>query len=1011
MKKNNLISLVLASLFVTTIFAAVPTTSDPVAPNYNQQFPDATERDENSSLVGDGGLPLQNIDRGLFYGSELGTNSVTKTKDASGNVVYSDSTTEQTIDRFEERTPSTEYKNAITEYNTADAAYQRIKTDSNASEADVKAAFQAKEERLETARQKAKTENTHNSFKRFEDTMLRDVNPSGSGNSIVNKLFLTEKKDATDADKNATKMYQSGFTYQQTANTRDSFNRSNAGKLIDAYNYVDDMENLVRSKIQTNVIKCYISRELVPAFYCPFPDMTNTTYPDFSTDPDSVFATAVKVRAEEAQKVCDDVCEKERSCVPYNVLSDTNITFSQPVKTIYPTYSSSDALFILDTNDVMQIKDFSVKINITPSATFSGTPEEFETYLTSMSNPIKVKMSVIQRDVNESIPPVLILDKELVNLNSSEIIKHLPVFATGKKYVIQIFKPYIYEKTTEKWKEAPILANIGSISLSEVKGQYSSTDLYFCAHKQLVDTVEECPNGQILDLDNGSSVYHVCTNMDHKIGPDQRNGGFYQADHCAASCVESKKCKVTYRHYADNVSNNQDLIFKAKIGCVDSENGDNQGCTEDLCKAFFADGVTRPNTEIVVQNDNTRVYTVQNKALTNVVRPKINYAEEIDSVATNFEDTFQTEMKDQAYMTMINNQTFDRISYPLGTPSPRKQAYEKEHINSQTYLNVMIKPMSYDIDNETTYNIYSVIKFEQSYKPKYGIFMVDGQILDALTQDVQFKDTTYMIKEAAGTWKVFKQVNFSYVKKAEQKLICKTGAQDADGNNISTTVQYTGQGYSTESCQIQNVVSWNQVPSLTVDRNVFYDATSDTFATYSTSEIAPKYISMEFASDRNYQKFPITDYLERDLDETPGAMIRSQIETQNGASFGRIYAGNFVAIERGWTGNVTLYSFYSPNNLTYDDILTNQLVDSNIVWELANQQKYPNYIKDDTDIRGNNIKSFIMGNQNETTTSLEVTPSFTEEGQRVFKFMFLVDPVNNDPFNGYQLGGSTVVGN
>jgi len=144
-------------------------------------------------------------------------------------------------------------------------------------------------------------------MKNFSETIVKEIRPAAQGRSIVNKQFLTAKPDATEAERNATAFYNENFSVMPENADSDKISDTQVGKLKKAYNLVKDYEQLAKSKL---------SRELLPAYYCPFIDMTETKYPDFNNpngDP-------MKVSSEEAEKMCNDICNKKRSCIAYNVM-------------------------------------------------------------------------------------------------------------------------------------------------------------------------------------------------------------------------------------------------------------------------------------------------------------------------------------------------------------------------------------------------------------------------------------------------------------------------------------------------------------------------------------------------------------------------------------------------------------------------------------------------------------------------------------------------------------------
>jgi len=977
MKKNRL--LLLLTLITSISFAEVPAEGENApAPNYDQYFVDESsinpEGTDSSGpapdFVGNDTMPTE-IQGKYYYTSETGKIATEEYIDEKGLKKIVDKDSGEEFSYFYEQNKSKEYTEARDKY------FKSVENNESIEE---------QRKKLKDAKMAAKNETFKHNYnvKQYEETLLKDIKPGADGKTIVNKFYLQPRQNATEAEVNASNFYRDNFTFSPDNASKEQIKDTNVGKLKKAYDLVKDYEQLANSKISNGIIQCYLSRELVPAFYCPYPDMTETKYPDFD-NPDG---DPLKVSSQEAEALCDSLCFKERSCVNYNVLEDTNYKPDISEKTIYP-WSESDAFLTINTTDQMQVRTIEFDINVTKSDSFDGNETQFNEWLMNLGTKIKYRTTITRVDPEGKIPSEPLYLREDTRIIGSHIHKKYSISATSKSFSLLFYKAYVYEVNSpmNNMKENKILSNIKEIKVSNIKVNYTNTDIYFCPFRQLVNNSAECPNGKIIDISTGSGVLHICTNSDHKIGPDLINGGFYSEESCKNACNEFKKCKPTYKHYA-NMSIND--LYKAKVGCVSAtDSNSNAGCSEALCKDYFADGKKRPINEIVVQNDNNRVYTVKDKVITGEMRPKINYDEEVNSVSTDYNMTFQTEMKDQAFKSMVDNQSYDRIKYTIGTPSPRKQAYKSKTIGGKKNIEVIIKPNSYEFENGKSYRIYSIIRFEQVYRPAYGIFTIDGHYVDATTQPIQFKDETFMIKKNNDTWKVFKQINFSKVKSKKKIMICTS----SDGTKTET--DYLTDSYVPDNCQVQTQVWWSDVPAYKQDRNVFYDASSDTFKNYSPSEKANKFIETEFNSDMIQYRYKITEDIFGEMEHTPGAMIHSQIEKSSGASFARVYSGDYNSTARGYPANAYLYSFYADHDLTYSEIL-DELKDKNIVWELANPHKYRTEIKEDGEIR-NNIVPFIVGDPAHSTVDLDIKPKFTEEGQRVFKFIFLYDPAK-DPF-------------
>ncbi len=960
---------IIGSVFLASIlYAAVPNTGE-AGPSfdYSQNFMNESERNSTTDFVGDDSAPKTGISQGLLYESNIGTATYEKVILPDGSTAYKNTSTGEITQTVTQQPTSSDYKAKLQAY-----------YDANETE---KATLQ--EEAILEAQKENKTRNM--SVGQYESIFLKKLNPSGSASGVVNQYFLSEKESMTENEKNATKFYQQNFGATQYQADKKRLNESNVGKIKKAYDMVDSFKAELNAKYSGKNINCYISRQLIPAFYCPFPDMTNTLYPTLVSG-----VNQLKTASQEAKKTCENVCKKERSCVESKVVDSVHVDPNLGVKNIFPSYTEADSVMAIDFTDKAMLKKISIKIDTNMSDSFDGNQSTFEEFLSS--NPVKFRISIIDKDTNASIPPSSIIDKQIVDIKSSSIEKSFFIGKSTKRLVIKLYKPYSYERIEDKSKEAKIFANIKSINISNIKGEYESENTFFCPFRQFVDNDNECA-GKVIDVHNGSQVYHVCTDVKHKIGPDKYYGAFFSENSCTSACIESEECLPTYKQYTDPMAA---VMFKAEIDCVDDP--DNTACTKEMCQALFTEDLNRPLNEIVIYNDDNRVYTVRDKILTGTPRPRIDLGRELAAVDNkqDYQEMFQAEMKDAAYKYMINNSTFNRIGYTIGTPSPMRQAYKKEFISGQTHFSVLLKPNSFDVDSGKTFYLYSVIVFEQSYKPAFGVFMVDGQMIDAQNQNIMFKDLTYLIKHDDGTWKTFKKKEMNQVRKEIHKYECTT-----DGTTWTEIPKASFDSTNT-NCRDRLIVDWIYTPGLLIDRDVMYDPVTDTFANYDPNMMAPAYLTTQFTSAVDYNTYLLTDYFEREIEDTGGATIHSQEEKDNGLSFRKVYNGNFVAEQRGFPANYWVYNYYSDTKLSYNEIINKINEGKGAIYELANPKLYTNIIRHDGEI-GNDIKPFIFGTPDKTTISTDMKPSFSEEDQRVFKFLFLYDDNVADPFEGYQI--------
>jgi len=1032
-------------LFLGIVYADVPAIGDNApAPNYQEFFPNESnitagmasgevDSEDNKKMVGDDQVPT----RSSFntYTSETGfaTHTVdinemglTEVKDKDGNKIdYFDEkkiTNQTYLDVMkklkDDRKALDDFRKIDSNYNQIlkerNEAYSNGDMDTYRAKTKEKNFYEMNSPKLKELRDKLNedlqessivnknlTFERENHFKGINKVVVdnpKNKNVSAKGrqvtNSFTNDDFTDGRRGRTDADrellegdKNMSKFYKAHFGINpDLANFDESIKDTdtNAGRIKKAYELVEEYEKLAKGKLNRGIIACYITRELMPSFYCPFPDMTNTLYPDYTnTEGDAFKATSAEAEAE-----CNDNCNKKRSCVAYKVLDEKEPDLNLGNRDIYPYNNSSSEIFINST-ELMAVSTLEFDIEVTKSNEFEGTDEEFDEWIREQPVKISFMTSIARIDdrLDEDHRIIMLYDTAPTTIRGSKTHRIFRLNSAGTKFRLQLYEPYVYTGSAYmNAKNHRIMKYISKVTVKNIKITYENDSLYFCPFRQFVDSASECLNGKILDVVSDNAVYHVCTNVDHKIGPDAINGGFYSEDSCESSCIEHEDCKPTYKQYANSSGFATDAVYKVIVGCVDNDS--NAGCTDALCQSYFADPEKRPINEIVIQKDNERVYTVKNKLLTGVQRPKIDYDAEMQTGTVDYKELFQREMKDAAYKSMLDNQTYDKIKYLVDEISPLKTAVSVNNIDGRKVIDILYKPYSNDYDNGQSYNLYVVMKFEQSFRPAYGMYMIGGHLINAETQPVQFKDDTYAVFNG-NDWKVYKKTFFSKVKSTEYVLVCKEGTEYEER-------EYFENRAIPSNCIKQMQVKWNDLPAYKTSSFLSYSDRDRNFRSLSKYTLADIVKVEEFSSDLIERSIRVTNDLFQDIQHIPGGLIRSQLPKDHDAQFIRVWDGDFNARQRGYTANVHLYFYYSRDRLNYGDIDDRIAHDEGIVWDLANSSKYPSRIQEDGQI-ANNIRVFKVGTKDKITVQTEVQPKIEEEGKRVFQFLFLYDK-DIDPF-------------
>lgn len=1048
--KKIILSLLLISNFT---FAEVnPNLADINATEHstNNFFPATSS--ETTDLVGESDLSKDEYVRGDYYNVNLGERTLTQEVDETGSINITDANGKTVLLEDKSNEVSDTYRSQINnllfskgsngnytalikediktrEFNlkfnslsddqkreyinlttkTERATY--LESNHNVPQETIDALLTTKEANLANTKLEKINElevQGHNQKNR-EEMFLKGLNSSSKGPN-VSRMMTTEPQNpirfpngelATDT--NVTNFYSQNYSFKPYNNSRTKLGESNANKLIEAFNQVDDIEAEARSHLESTEINCFISRDLIPAYYCPIAGQENVLFPDFihgAVNP----SEAKFYDVHEALNKCNDNCEVQQECKEMEIIPETEKTFGfLNGTTLYPTIEQVDGIYELEVDDRVQANNITFTLKITPSGSFTGTAEEFDNYLRKNAPvPLKVKYSLFSKPTDTNILPEMIVNRAHLTLLQSEIQITLPIQRQVDRYVLKFFKPYLYPSISysyQKAKEIEFMSKIETITIEDIKVNYTNNNVFFCPVRQAVTDASQCA-GEILHVTAGTQVYDICLDNKHKIGEDIITGGFFVENSCTSSCFQKKECLPTYKHYAS--FSNLDL-FKSTVGCVDENT--NLGCRDEYCERLFADSTVEPVEEVIIQNEDEKVYTIQNFLTTNVPRPKIDMVGE--QMATTEEDMnilFQKEMKDSAYKNMIDNQTYDRIKYKIGEVSPSQVAHLASTLGGGSVIKGLLKPSSDTFDTGVNYNVYAVMKLEQVFRAKYGQFYkpsVDEfpqTIVNAEEEPVILKDDVYLILNR-DTWNLFRRTDFSKIKVSQPYVLCP-GENDA--TPINPNHQELSQTQINDGCYIMDKITWVNMANYASTKYVRYNEDQKDLVQFSPAEASPKIYSGTFDSDQEIKEYLLANTLESNLEITPGAFIRLQDTLNNGVSLKRVYdmTKSYVPAERGIIGNVQLYLLYSQDELTFRDIVDNHLKDENLIYDHINRTNSKSNIVDDGEIN-DNLKPFLLGTPNKTTLSIDLKPYVEEEGQRIFKFIFLFnEKYTEDPFAG-----------
>lgn len=236
-------------------------------PNYQLHFPENEEQDSTKSMVGDDDLKQNKIEYGIGYENDVGISFIKKVKDEKGVEFYIDVRTGEEIRNFEENKQSDELKNSVKGISGGQP------TDEDEMKAKNTAIQKAKEARNEELKKNEYTP------KRYENMFLHNVDAPSRGSSYLNSTFLNPKNLENEVESKQTQFYMDTYGFSQLNNSVKVYkSNDNASKLADAYNFMETYKASLNAKYSDKSIKCFITRELIPKYFCPMIGKENTLF-------------------------------------------------------------------------------------------------------------------------------------------------------------------------------------------------------------------------------------------------------------------------------------------------------------------------------------------------------------------------------------------------------------------------------------------------------------------------------------------------------------------------------------------------------------------------------------------------------------------------------------------------------------------------------------------------------------------------------------------------------------
>lgn len=1005
-----------------------------------------TGKDINTSkFFGEDTLPTKDIDTGLLIKRNLGKSEGDMVSDESGNKhLLKKGETEIREDTLAGH--QTEEEKAKKEENVSKwkSDYEKFINTTDREEK-VKAEYDMR------AKSTDETHRQNLTVQGLADFTLKGQDPVSSSQGVVSgfqRMSFDNNDTPTfirESDKNASKLYREMYGYEANKADTGVLLKQNAGALSQAYTIVPKLQEALTDRLKNPIIHCQISRELIPAWYCPIKGMdgfrfpgnlpaslqkkANETFTYTDTEGNEVTkpanpdlasiiekpASLRRTNLNAAQQACNQYCwtpPQKGSCISKKMIDKKEIMIQDNNITVYPNYNPKDALFFIETDPTIPVKYVKFQVNlVTEDADISE--EEWKTFLSNGG--YKMRYSVLELpEEGSGLAPITIVDRAILHLRDTFYEISVPIQKSSKNFQIKFWMPYVNANILYRHQNITALQNFekkkGKILVGGVKSEYMSDSFYYCPARQMVSFPVECGSAGYKKISYGSGVdsnhMYLCLTPEHKIGPETETGAFYDEESCEASCIEHENCLVTYQHYNGNYGT-EEFMYKAEVDCVDTP--ENKDCTKEKCENLFKDHDIRPVNEIVVQNDNTQVYTIKQKALTGKMRPKIDIEAELSS-STDYEEMFNREQKDAAYKYMVEHLTMNPIKYPIGTEAPHSLAYVKRTAPSDfdgDAFSVRLKPRTYDYGKR--FFIYAVARLDQGFFPKWGAYYVkpfggDTYVTVKPSSGLQFKDYTYMVKlpEEATNNKVGSQ-NWEVFRKEEYAEVWS----------------YTYKNKILPDGKVEKVrtAGWKVQPGgLIPPYFAKYDLASDSFKQRSKDQLAPAFKEQTFDPTDNFYEFVLTRNTNWDLFDTYGSLIRQQDPLDNESKMAKVYtpAREIIPDERGLPTNYTFYLIYSPDKLSYHQLMVaieGENYENNSgkvkphdnqwgVYSLMSPALFRSEKVNHDGAINNNIEPFIMSTPKGTYVMVDQDPSLSEKGKKMFRFIFLDtnDVSGTDPF-------------
>ena len=713
---------------------------------------------------------------------------------------------------------------------------------------------------------------------------------------------------------------------------------------------MEDFYDNARSRLANlKTIDCYVTRKLANSYYCPLPSLNNSFFKGGS----------FKDSKDKAKEDCEELCKEQSSCLSKDMGKDKEV-----IRTYENHFVEFNKSVEIESDITMMGKFIQLDFNTTYQYDSNISVSSNEYNETIAQNEINnsnymFKIDVSYFDENYQKYIKFINSKTVFITNLSDIVKIYLDVIRSPRYKIDFYETYYNDGNNTVHDDRL------NVKLVKSKLEYVDNKYWFCSATHFTEDASSC-DGEIKTVIIGSTSYKVCV-TDEAKQREPKYGAYYSESQCVSACKIKAECIPTYRHLTSYDPLNLPPELKdIEIGCVDSPT--NTSCTKQVCEELFLEDKI-PLVEKSWTNDDDIKITVANGVQqTGLVRPRIDIAGGLSANGDEEERTKTSlrEMSELSFANMIETNTFNISKQAIKESSSKKYAYEKFENNDGYSISWILKPNSFDVDNNISYKVYAVIEVDTQYRPMYGNYVTDEGIQSGATDsNIALIDKVFLLKTSSG-FKIIKRIN-SFQGKFKKET-CSTNTIDGNSQTLCT-----------------NVYSWGPVDAYkTVQNETFLNGG---YVAYDINSNAEYFTTQKFSSDKKWENHNIFDSIKQ-LGLIPGLLFNSQSSSNQGASFRKIYDSEKKTLEQSIISNVKVYGIYSESSMSYLQLLNNLTQQNSFYSTLAN---HPTKIIQDGAYDNTKVNFWVAGKPNNMSVNIDFLPDSNEEGKRTFVYMLLFD--------------------